>query len=85
MKYGLYSIRDKMSGYGVTNCQVNDEIAKRNFDMLVMDENATLLSTHPQDFELYCVGEFDSDTGKVTSFDQIRLICKGDSYVKAKK
>lgn len=63
MKYVLYSIRDiKLDSYSNPMCLVNDGHAIRTIgDEMRRDGNA--FSAHPEDYELFRLGQFDSDTG----------------------
>lgn len=59
----LYTIRDdKTEGYLPPFCAVNHAVAVR----MVMDttnDELSLFSKHPQDFELFFVGVFEETTG----------------------
>ena len=64
MKYNLYAIRDDKVGFMVPTSDPNDAVAVRGFSSAVkraerdMDERVF-------DMELYRVGEFDIDSGKI--------------------
>lgn len=64
MKYAVYSIRDVHTGFMSPTIEQNDACAMRNFRHAVMN-SATLMSSHPKDYSLYKVGEFDSETGRI--------------------
>lgn len=63
----LYAIYDKKAcSYNTPfYCKTNG-IAVRIFADLVSD-TSSVVSRHPEDFELYCLGEFNEDTGETTS------------------
>lgn len=63
MIYGLYSMRDAKTGFMAPQCEPNDQAAIRNFHHAVLNSDQSLLKSHPQDFSLYLVGKFDSDSG----------------------
>lgn len=59
----LYSVRDVNMGFNQPFVDVNDEIAKRGFAYAV--NNTDMLGFRPGDFDLYCLGEFDQNTGDI--------------------
>lgn len=65
MTFGVYSVRDIKSGFQNLILQANDAIALRSFESSVLNADGVLL-THAQDFALYKLGLFDSDTGCMT-------------------
>lgn len=78
MKTELYEMRDKLSGYTTPIPFTKKEIAMRYFKEQV--KNTITVKTTPSDFEMYKVGEFDSDTGKVTMLENYELVAKGEDY-----
>lgn len=66
MKYNLYSIRDIHTGFMTPMIDQNDMAAKRNFAHAVM-QSSSLMNSHPGDYVLYRIGEFDTDAGKIVS------------------
>lgn len=68
MKFGIYCVRDVKSGFQTPTAQVNDAVAVRGFASAVINSDSVLF-THASDFALYKVGEFDTDTGHITSLD----------------
>lgn len=73
MTYPIYCLRDLKVGFLQPFCEVNDGAAVRNFSHLCSTPN----SVHqfaPADFALFRVGEFDTDTGVVTSCDKVLLM-----------
>lgn len=80
MKYGLYVIYDKKSGYLNPMTDLNDATAMRNFQHATMNHESTMYS-HGSDFELYRIGEFDSSSG-IISIEDKKYLCTGkDNYV----
>lgn len=79
MSYNLYVIFDKKSCYQPQIYSFgNDETAQRfcyqlYHDALDRDSNSPLAS-FPEDFDLYCIGTFDSD-GDLTSLPNPRYVC----------
>lgn len=69
MKLNAYSLYDvKALIYSPPFFSMNDAVAKRNVADTVADPN-TSLGRHPADYILYCVGEFDDQTGFLTRHD----------------
>lgn len=64
MKRPVYCIRDKKSGFIQPTVDQNDETAKRNFAFAVQRSDSIFLA-FPDDYDLYKVGEFDSDSGEM--------------------
>lgn len=67
----MVSVFDKVSGkFGTPVTIDNDASAIRAFKDMVFNKN-TLVGQHPEDFILYKVGYFDTDTGVIYSkFDK---------------
>lgn len=63
MNMNLYSVRDVNVGFNQPFVEVNDETAIRGFAYAV--NNSDIMGFKPQDFDLYCVGTFDTDCGKI--------------------
>lgn len=68
MKYGLYSIRDLLTGFTGVSVDINDASARRNFAHAV-NRSDSLFNSHPEHYVLYKVGEFDSETGVIIPCD----------------
>ena len=64
MKYPIYSIRDSKVGFMTPTIDQNDASAARNFEHAVMN-SASLMNSHPGDYALYRIGEFDSESGDI--------------------
>lgn len=69
MKYGLFSIRDHLVGYGYPVISDNDNTARRDFENLVLTPSFDKFRKRPQDYSLYKIGEFDTESGKIDAFD----------------
>lgn len=65
MLYGVYSIRDAKTGFMTPTIDSNDASATRNFFHAIVNSE-TVLRTYSADFDLYCLGHFDSDSGQLT-------------------
>ena len=82
MKYGVYSIRDQLVGYMNPTVAANDDAAIRYFTMLVNDPSGTMVSSQPQYFDFYKIGEFDLEKGTLTPFKELELLVTGLSVKK---
>lgn len=65
MKLYVYSIRDVRTGFLAPSVEISDAVAKRNFEHAVMSGPASLFTSHPEDYSLWSIGAFDSDTGEI--------------------
>ena len=64
MTLPLYAYRDlKANSFSPPFVCVNEEVAKRDFDYRLHNDNSMGFS--PKDFDLYLLGNYDPDTGKV--------------------
>lgn len=76
MKYYLYSIRDKYRSFMQPMMDTSKEAAKRGFGVAI-NNGPQELGYAPSDFDLYKVGEFDSDSGEIKAVTPIEFICNG--------
>ena len=49
-------------------------------DQCQKQDEQNLLYTHPEDFELYHIGEFDDSNGKIEQLQQPKQIAAGSNY-----
>ncbi len=66
----IYSIKDKAIGFDRIFVANNDFHAMRMANDTVNTENQpgqpkSLIELHPEDYDLYCLGKMDTDTGKI--------------------
>lgn len=73
MKYGIYCMKDQLIGFLTPTLEKNDDVAKRNFKSSVnrMDHSGDYIVN---DLALYCCGEFDVETGVITSKDPTLVV-----------
>lgn len=81
MIYGLYAMRDVKTGFMSPVIEANDEAAVRNFTHTVRQSEG-ILYTFSQDFSLYRLGDFDSDTGRIAPLIPIVQVADGAAVVK---
>lgn len=78
MKLPVYAVRDVRSTFTGLTIDTNDATAARNFSHAVM-QVGSIMNSHPQDFSLYRLGEFDTDTGILIPLSPIQLVMDGVS------
>lgn len=66
MKYPVYAVRDVHTGFMTPTVDQNDASATRNFAHAVK-QPTSLMNSHPKDYSLYRVGQFDTETGDLTA------------------
>lgn len=68
MILGVYCMRDVKTGFMTPTFDVNDQTSIRNFSHSVVNSDSVLFS-FAKDFALYKLGEFDSDSGRISPYD----------------
>lgn len=68
MKVQICCMRDQLTGYMNPFGCANLKVAERDFKILINDD-AQSLHYNPQHFDLYHLGEFDTDTGKLSPIE----------------
>lgn len=80
----MYSIRDqKAECFNTPFFKTTHGEAERDFRVAVNDEN-TSLNQFPDDFDLYFVGTYDTNTGRLTSLDTPQHVIKAVRCLKPK-
>uniref|UniRef100_A0AAU8AW51 Nonstructural protein n=1 Tax=Dulem virus 134 TaxID=3145611 RepID=A0AAU8AW51_9VIRU len=69
MKFGVYSIRDVKVGFLNPTFEMSDAVSRRNFSHAVLNNTDSLFFSHPEDYSLYKIGTFDTETGKLLPLD----------------
>lgn len=67
MKFGIYAIYDKHTGYLLPSFSQNDNVAIRSFALDVNNIEKTVLNVNPEDFNLQRIGSYDTDDGSIVS------------------
>lgn len=71
----IYSLFDrKLKTFGQLVLDRNDFAVQRGLLDALTASADTLIAKHPEDFDLYHVGAFDEETGKVEGHD-FKLVC----------
>lgn len=66
MIYDVVCIRDVKTGFLAPQLEPNLQSAIRNFEHAVLRNEDSLFFSHPEDYALYRVGGFDTDTGALS-------------------
>lgn len=79
MKMNLYAVRDLAANvFNQPWCDLSDDTAIRGFSYQI--NNNDLMGFKPSDFQLFQVGEFDTEKGDIKSMLPT-LICRGDDVI----
>ena len=73
MEYGIYSVRDALNGFCPPMCDTTDGSAARNFKYALSQPGVP----SPSDFDLFRLGTFDIDSGRIVPEEFPILICRG--------
>lgn len=71
---GIYAIKDAKSTFMPCTVDVNDATAVRNFEHAVRQPDS-LLASHPNDFALFKLGEYDNESGVISPLFPPKLLC----------
>ncbi|WNK12667.1 MAG: nonstructural protein [Microvirus sp.] len=79
----IFSVRDAKAGFFHPPRILNTHAeAEREFSTLVNDDK-TMLGLYPTDHDLYYLGEFDKNTGRIIGLDSPQHMHNGISFQKA--
>lgn len=81
MIIGLYSIRDRKSGFLPPTTDVNDDTAMRNFSFAVTSREPMFLA-FSDDYDLYKIGEYNTDSGIIAPCPPEHLVSARSFLVK---
>lgn len=82
MKYPMFCVRDNKVGFQVPFCDQNELAAVRGFAFSI-NGNDGIMNFSPADYDLYKIGEFDTEKGTIES-DIPTLVVSGTSVFGAK-
>lgn len=78
----VYCIRDRKGDFWMPKVAQNEASARRDFAMLVNNPDPhNVVGFAPYDFELYRIGDFDSETGMFITMEKKEFIISGESLV----
>lgn len=83
MRYLVVSVRDLKTGFLQPTVDLNEASAVRNFEHAVLRNDDSLFFSHPEDYALYDLGLFDTDTGELISDGLPRQIITADQVIQA--
>jgi len=85
MKYKVFAIRDRaIDSYGQPFFAPSSGAAIRSFsDELNRPDERNALSKHPEDYDLFALGEFDDQTGEFDTTRPAQLAVGKDLKLKA--
>lgn len=69
----IYSIKDKAVGFTSTFTTENDYSALRMFSDSI-NTGKSMLNEHPEDFQLYRLGELNQNSGVITPEQEPKLL-----------
>lgn len=77
----IYAVFDvKASNYGQPFFMTQHGLAVRAFSDLAQDDKASV-SKHPEDYKLYCLGEYDDNSGKFVSLSVPEFINNATDFI----
>lgn len=77
MMMDMYALKDELNGFTTPIPFMNEELAKRYLKDQYMS-NPTVKNT-PEDFSLWYLGVYDTETGKMTTPDP-KMVERSSSY-----
>lgn len=80
MKFPLYAVRDSLLGFSMPIIRDNDAVASRAFEFDCTRDDSPY-RTHPEHFQLFHIGEYDTDTAVIDSVSPV-LIASAVDFVK---
>lgn len=80
MKFPIYCVRDSLIGFGIPVLRDNDSVASRSFEFDLTREGSPY-SNHPEHFQLFRIGEFDTDDGSIVSSSPF-LVASAIDFIK---
>ena len=77
----IFTIKDKKSNFGQLFTEQNQLVALRNFNELCNSKD-TMINKYPEDYSLYEIGEYDTETGEVKGYKTLKEIASAESFAK---
>lgn len=72
----IYAVKDTKATFWKPHVQLNDLVARREFDNMINSGAHDFYSVNYADLELWCLGEYDDLTGIIKPFDPV-FVCSG--------
>lgn len=82
MKQQIYAVKDTAAQtYGQPMFMMNNGHAHRSFsDEVNRTDASNVLNHHPEDFELYNIGAYETDTGEITPIKPTLIVRAKDVH-----
>lgn len=80
MIHGVYCVRDVKTGFMTPTIDMNDQSAARNFIHAVRNADG-ILRSFSQDFDLYHIADFDSESGTLMPITPIQFVASGKDAI----
>lgn len=79
----LFSIKDRaIDGFNVPFSDHSHQSAIRAFrDEVNKPPEQSQVAKHPDDYDIYCIGEFNAENGTLVPLEQPELIARGKDLV----
>lgn len=81
MRFNVYCMRDVKTGYLTPTFELNEGVARRNFAFAVTNKDS-LFYANPEDFELYCIGSFDTESGSLVGLNEPQFMLSAASLIR---
>lgn len=81
MKIELYAVKDVLVGLSQPFCAQNEAVARRMFIGSAQAQTPNVVNTFPENKELWKIGDYDDQTGAVTS--DLKFIDRAAPYCTA--
>lgn len=79
MERNIYCVQDRLNGFMTPYLDISDASAKRGFlHSMANAAKDSLLFSHPEDYSLYKLGVFNTESGKIVSLPTPEFICSGN-------
>ena len=80
MIYPIFVMKDLKKGFMSPTVDLNEASALRTFHMAMIDDHS-VIKVHHEDFALYKIGEFDSESGVIDAYSSPVFIADASSLV----
>lgn len=81
MKMQVYAIQDlKVGGFANPVTTINDAVMRRMFHTIVTDVGS-VVNKYPEDYTVFHIAEFDTETAQFTNNTTPRLIANGMEFL----
>lgn len=79
----IFVVKDRaIDTYGLPFAQSSTAQALRGFsDEINSDITTSAVAKHPDDYDLYTIGEYDEDTGKIIPMQPPQLVARGKDLI----